>query len=62
MKTFVLITTILFTTPDKDHQAVIVEEFPSQAFCESEMKDYWSVNVVDLVTIKVDQQCVEKVE
>jgi len=62
MKSFVLITTILFTTPDKDHTTVIMEEYPTQAFCESEKVNFPSVNVVGLVGIEVTQECVEKVE
>ena len=41
MKTFLLITTVMFTTPDKDFSGVIVEQFPSKIQCTIEPGHMW---------------------
>tara|TARA_B100000941_G_scaffold256727_1_gene206213 strand:+ start:333 stop:521 length:189 start_codon:yes stop_codon:yes gene_type:complete len=61
MKTFLLITTVMFTTPDKDFSGVIVEEFPSKIQCTMKL-DNQPNTMIDfgLMKIEVNRKCEEK--
>ena len=61
MKTFLLITTVMFTTPDKDFSGVIVEEFPSKIQCTMKL-DKQPNTMIDfgLMKIEVNRKCEEK--
>ena len=61
MKTFLLITTVMFTTPDKDFSGVIVEEFPSKIQCTMKL-DNQPNTMIDfgLIKIEVNRKCEEK--
>ena len=61
MKTFLLITTVMFTTPDKDFSGVIVDEFPSKIQCTMKL-DNQPNTMIDfgLMKIEVNRKCEEK--
>ena len=61
MKTFLLITTVMFTTPDKDFSGVIVEDFPSKIQCTMKL-DNQPNTMIDfgLMKIEVNRKCEEK--
>ena len=61
MKTFLLITTVMFTTPDKDFSGVIVEKFPSKIQCTMKL-DNQPNTMIDfgLMKIEVNRKCEEK--
>ena len=61
MKTFLLITTVMFTTPDKDFSGVIVEQFPSKIQCTMKL-DNQPNTMIDfgLMKIEVNRKCEEK--
>ena len=62
MKTWVLITTILLSTPEKDFSGVIIYEFDNEIACDIELKKQQNVNVLfsDIFEVKVDSKCEEK--
>ena len=62
MKTWVLITTILLSTPEKDYSGVVMYEFDNEIACDIELKKQQNVNVLfsDIFEVKVDSRCEEK--
>ena len=62
MKTSVLITTILLSTPEKDYSGVVIHEFDHEIACDIELKKQTNVNVMfsNIFEIKVDSKCEEK--
>ena len=62
MKTWVLITTILLSTPEKDYSGVVIYEFDNEIACDIELKKQQNVNVLfsDIFEVKVDSKCEEK--
>ena len=62
MKTWVLITTILLSTPEKDYSGVVIYEFDNEIACDIELKKQKNVNVLfsDIFEVKVDSRCEEK--
>ena len=62
MKTWVLITTILLSTPEKDYSGVVIYEFDNEIACDIELKKQQNVNVLfsDIFEVKVDSSCEEK--
>ncbi len=62
MKTWVLITTILLSTPEKDYSGVFIHEFDNEIACDIELKKQQNVNVLfsDIFEVKVDSKCEEK--
>ena len=56
MKTWVLITTILLSTPEKDFSGVVIHEFDNEIACDIELKKQQNVNVLfsDIFEVKVD--------
>ena len=61
MKTFLLITTVMMSTPDKDFSGVIVEEFPSKIQCTMKL-DNQPNTMIDfgLMKVEVKRKCEEK--
>ena len=62
MKTWVLITTILFSTPEKDYSGVVIHEFDNEIACDIELKKQQNVNELfsNIFEVKVDSKCEEK--
>ena len=62
MKTWVLVTTILLSTPEKDYSGVVIYEFDNEIACDIELKKQQNVNVMfsDIFEVKVDSKCEEK--
>ena len=61
MKTFLLITTVMFTTPDKDFSGVIVEEFPSKIQCTMKLDNHPNTMIdFGLMKVEVNRKCEEK--
>ena len=62
MKTWVLVTTILLSTPEKDYSGVVIYEFDIEIACDIELKKQQNVNVLfsDIFEVKVDSKCEEK--
>ena len=62
MKTCVLITTILLSTPEKDYSGVVIHEFDNEIACDIELKKQTNVNVMlsNIFEVKVDSKCEEK--
>ena len=62
MKTWVLITTILLSTPEKDYSGVVINEFDNEIACDIELKKQQNVNVLfsNIFEVKVDSRCEEK--
>ena len=61
MKTFLLITTVMMSTPDKDFSGVIVEELPSKIQCTMKL-DNQPNTMIDfgLMKIEVNRKCEQK--
>ena len=61
MKPFLLITTVMMSTPDKDFSGVIVEELPSKIQCTMKL-DNQPNTMIDfgLMKIEVNRKCEEK--
>ena len=61
MKTFILITTIMFSTPDRDFTGVLVKEFDNEAACnvalQSQQDTYLSFGVME---VDIKNRCEEK--
>ena len=62
MKTWVLVTTILLSTPEKDYSGVVIYEFDNEIACDIELNKQQNVNVLfsDIFEVKVDSKCEEK--
>ena len=62
MKTWVLITTILLSTPEKDYSGVVIHEFDTEIACDIELKKQTNVNVMfsNIFEVKIDSMCEEK--
>ena len=62
MKTWVLITTILLSTPEKDYSGVVIREFDNEIACDIELKKQTNVNVMfsNIFEVKIDSKCEEK--
>jgi len=62
MKTWVLVTTILLSTPEKDYSGVVIYEFDNEIACDIELKKQTNVNVMfsNIFEVKVDSKCKEK--
>ena len=62
MKTWVLITTILLSTPEKDYSGVVIYEFDNEIACDIELKKQQNVNVLfsNIFEVKIDSKCEEK--
>ena len=62
MKTWVLVTTILLSTPEKDYSGVVIYEFDNEIACDIELNKQTNVNVMfsNIFEVKVDSKCEEK--
>ena len=62
MKTWVLVTTILLSTPEKDYSGVVIYEFDNEIACDIELKKQKNVNVMfsNIFEVKIDSKCEEK--
>ena len=61
MKTFLLITSIIMTTPEKDFSGVIVEEFPSKIQCTMKLDKHPNTMIdFGLMKVEVKRKCEEK--
>tara|TARA_B100000073_G_scaffold342408_1_gene345463 strand:+ start:111 stop:305 length:195 start_codon:yes stop_codon:yes gene_type:complete len=62
MKTFLLITTVMFTTPEKDFSGVIVQEFEHLVTCKVALEKHQdiSMNFGGVMSIDVKHKCEEK--
>ena len=61
MKTFLLITTVMMSTPERDFSGVIIEEFPSKIQCTMKL-DNQPNTMIDfgLMRVEVKRKCEEK--
>ena len=61
MKTFLLITTVMMSTPDKDFSGIIVEELPAKIQCTMKL-DNQPNTMIDfgLMKVEVNRKCEEK--
>ena len=61
MKTFLLITSIMMTTPEKDFSGVVVESFKTKTECVIRLDKHQDL-VVDfgMIKIEVKRKCEEK--
>ena len=62
MKTWVLITTILLSTPEKDYSGVVIHEFDNEIACDIELKKLTNVKVMfsNIFEVKIESMCEEK--
>ena len=62
MKAWVLITTILFSTPEKDFSGVVIQEFKNLVECDVRLQKTQNMDmkVNSFMSIKVDNRCEEK--
>ena len=62
MKTFLLITTIMFTTPEKDFSGTIILTFKSQVECSMALEKQKDIEMdfSDLMSINIKSKCEEK--
>ena len=62
MKSWLLITTILFSTPEKDFSGVVIHEFKTQVECDMRLQEEKNINMIfrDLFEVKIDNRCEEK--
>ena len=61
MKTFLLITTVMMSTPDKDFSGVIVEQFPSKIQCTMKLDKHPNTMIdFGLMRVEVKRKCEEK--
>ena len=62
MKTWVLITTILLSTPEKDYSGIVIHEFDNEIACDIELKKQTNVNGMfsNIFEVTVDSKCEEK--
>ena len=61
MKTFLLITSIMMTTPEKDFSGIVVEEFSDKTQCIMRLDKHSDI-VVDfgIMKVEVKRKCEEK--
>ena len=62
MKTVLLITTILITTPEKDFSGVVVYEFKNRIECDVRLQKTQNMEIDfnHFMSMKVDNRCEEK--
>ena len=62
MKSWVLITTILFSTPEKDFSGVVINEYKTQVECDMRLQKEKNINMIfsDLFEVKIESRCEEK--
>ena len=62
MKTWVLITTILLSTPEKDFSGVVVYEFKNRIECDVRLQKTQNMEIDfnHFMSMKVDYRCEEK--
>ena len=62
MKAWVLITTILFSTPEKDFSGVVVYEFKNRIECDVRLQKTQNMEIEfnHFMSMKVDNRCEEK--
>ena len=62
MKTFLLITTVMFTTPEKDFSGVIVQEFKQMVTCKVALESHQNISMDfgGVMSIDVKHKCEEK--
>ena len=62
MKAWVLITTILFSTPEKDFSGVVVYEFKNRVECDVRLQKTQNMEIDfnHFMSMKVDNRCEEK--
>ncbi len=59
MKTVILITTILITTPEKDFSGMMLEELNSMVDCNMRLKNQEDINLKfnGVMTLQVKHKC-----
>ena len=62
MKSWVLITTILFSTPEKAFSGVVVYEFKNRVECDVRLQKTQNMEIDfnHFMSMKVDNRCEEK--
>ena len=60
MKTFVLITSIMMMTPEKDFSGVVVEEFKTKTECVIRLDKHQDIMVdFGMIKVEVKRKCEE---
>ena len=60
MKTFLLITSIMMTTPEKDFSGIVVEEFKSKTECTIRIDKHSDIMVeFGIMKVEVIRKCEE---
>ena len=59
MKTVILITTVLFTTPEKDFSGIMLEEMNSMVNCSMRLKNLEDLDLKfnGVMTLQVKHKC-----
>ncbi len=61
MKTFLLITSIMMTTPEKDFSGIVVEEFKSKTECTIRLDKHSDIMVdFGIMKVEIKRKCEEK--
>ena len=62
MKAWLLITTILFSTPEKDFSGVVIYEFKNRIECDVRLQKTQNMEMEfnHFMSMKVDNRCEEK--
>ena len=61
MKTFLLITSIIMTTPEKDFSGVVIEEFKTKTECAVRLDKHQDIMVnFGIMKVEVKRKCEEK--
>ena len=61
MKTFLLITTVVMNTPEKDFSGIVVEEFKSKTECIIRLDKHSDIMVdFGIMKVEVKRKCEEK--
>ena len=61
MKTFILITSIIMTTPEKDFSGVVIEEFSDKTQCVMRLDKHSDIMVdFGIMKVEVKRKCEEK--
>ena len=62
MKAWLLITTILFSTPEKDFSGVVIYEFKNRIECDVRLQKTQNMEIDfnHFMSMKVDNRCEEK--
>ena len=61
MKTFLLITTIMMNTPEKDFSGVVVQEYDSRIQCTMQLDKQQDIMVdFGLMKVEILRKCEEK--